>query len=108
MGPIPFRFSPLWIEKKAFLETVHSTWSSPISWSPSFVWDQKLKATKHALQAWVKNTMNTPLRNIQETVQQLSDLQVEMEIKDIFNSDLEKEQAAQRKTFCAFRHEEEY
>jgi len=52
--------------------------------------------------------MNTPLRNIQETVQQLSDLQVEMEIKDIFNSYLEKEQATQRKTLCAFLHEEEY
>jgi hypothetical protein len=27
---------------------------------------------------------------------------MEMESKDIFNSDLEKEQAAQRKNFCAF------
>jgi hypothetical protein len=31
-----------------------------------------------------------------------------MESKVIFNSDLEKEQAAQNKTFRAFRHEEEY
>jgi len=29
-----------------------------------------------------------------------------MEIKDIYKSDLEKEQAAQRKTLCVFRHEE--
>jgi hypothetical protein len=108
MGPIPFRFSPLWIEKKGFLETVHSAWSSSITGSPSFVWEKKLKATKYALKAWVKKPMNTPLIHIHETVQQLSDLQVEMEIKYFFNSDLEKEQGAQRKTFCAFRLEEEY
>ena len=66
------------------------------------MWEKKLKATKHALKAWVKNPINTPLRHRKETVQQLSDLQVEMEIKDILNSDLEKEQASQRKTFCAF------
>jgi hypothetical protein len=102
MGPIPFRFNPLWIEKKGFLETVHSAWSSPTSGSPSFVWEKKLKATKHALKTWVKKPMNTPLRHRQETVQQLSDLQDEMETKDIFNSDLEKEQATQRKTFMCF------
>jgi hypothetical protein len=96
------------VEKKGFLETVHSAWSSPISGSPSFVWEHKLKATKHALKSWVKNPTNTPLSHRQEIVQQLSDLQVEMETKDIFNSDLEKEQVAQSKTFRAFRHEEEY
>jgi hypothetical protein len=31
-----------------------------------------------------------------------------METKDIFSSDLEKEKAAQSKTFCVFRQEEEY
>jgi hypothetical protein len=31
-----------------------------------------------------------------------------METKDIFSSNLEKEQATQRKNLCAFRHEEEY
>ena len=39
MGPIPFRFNPLWIEKKGFLETVYSSWSSPTSGSPTFVWE---------------------------------------------------------------------
>jgi len=72
------------------------------------MWKHKLKETKHALKSWVKNSANTPLSHRLETVQQLSDLQVEMETKDIFNSDLEKEQASQGKTLCAFRHEEEY
>jgi hypothetical protein len=107
-GPIPFRFIPLWIEKNGFIEKVHLAWSSPTSGSPRFVWEKKLKATKQALKTWVKNPMNTPLGHRQETIQQLADLQVEMETKDIFSSDLEKEQAAQSKTFCVFRQEEEY
>jgi len=68
MGPIPFRFIPLWIEKNGFIETDHLAWSSPTSGSPRFVWEKKLKATKHALKTWVKNPMNTPLGHRQETI----------------------------------------
>jgi hypothetical protein len=108
MGPIIFWFNPLWIEKNGFLETVHSIWSSPTSGSPIFVWENKLKETKHALKTWVKNPTYTPLRHEQETVKKISDLQDEMETKDIFSSDLEKEKTTQRKNLCSFHNEEEY
>ena len=39
LGPIPFRFSPLWIEKEGFKEKVTSAWSTPVIGSPSFVWE---------------------------------------------------------------------
>jgi hypothetical protein len=107
MGPNPLWFNPLWINKEGFLETVHSTWSSPVSGSSRFVWEQRLKATKYALKSSVKNPINTPFSLRKENVHQLLDLQVEMESKVIFNSDLEKEQVAQRKNLRAFRHEEE-
>ena len=49
LGPIPFRFSPLWIDYDSFWDTVHLAWSQYVVGSPNFVWEQKLKNTKFAL-----------------------------------------------------------
>eukprot|EP00253_Pinus_taeda_P034374 PITA_34374 len=46
LGPIPFRFSPLWIEREGFTKTVKAAWAKTFMGSPSYVWEQKLKATK--------------------------------------------------------------
>ena len=37
LGPIPFRFSPLWIEHEGFMNTVFQAWSNFVVGSPSFV-----------------------------------------------------------------------
>ena len=42
-----------------------------------------------------------------QTIQQIADLEVEIESKDINTLDLEKEHAAQIKTFQSFHQEEE-
>ena len=49
LGPIPFRFSPLWIERVGFMETVSQDWSNFVDGSPSYVWEQKMKHTKTTL-----------------------------------------------------------
>lgn len=49
LGPIPFRFSPLWIKREGFIETVKAVWAKTFMGSPSYVWEQKLKARKQAL-----------------------------------------------------------
>ena len=49
MGPIPFRYKPLWIDKEGFKETINSSWSTSVRGPPFFVWEKKLKATKVAL-----------------------------------------------------------
>jgi len=108
LGPIPFRHSPLWTEKEGFLETVNSAWSTPVTGSPSYAWEQKIKTTKHALKEWIKKPNKTPPSHRREIVQQLTDLQMEMENKDITNQYLEKEHASQFNSFRAFRQEEEY
>ena len=41
-GPIPFHFSPMWIECQGFLETMSEVWMQYVDGSPSFVWEQKL------------------------------------------------------------------
>lgn len=40
LGPILLRFNPLWIGKSGFLEMVRLAWSTPISGSPSYVWER--------------------------------------------------------------------
>jgi len=68
LGPIPFRFSPLWIEKEGFEETVKEAWDESFSGSPSYVWEQKLKATKYALKNWIKKPVHTPTEQRKESV----------------------------------------
>ena len=95
LGPIPFRFSPLWIEREGFLDTVKKAWSKPISGSTSYVWEQKLKETKYALKEWIKKPTHTPPEKRKEAVQTLQDLQNDMEAKDITTELLETETQVQ-------------
>ena len=71
------------------------------------MWEHKLKITKRALKKWIKEPSNSPTSNRKETIQFLSDLQIDLESKEISASDLETEQAAQTKSFRSFCHEEE-
>jgi hypothetical protein len=108
LGPIPFKFNPQWIKQEGFMEVVTKAWSTPVTGSPSFVWEQKLKVTKSALKEWVKSPSNPYFAKRKEVVQQLADIQMDMESQDITTQSLEKEQAAQHASHRAFRHEEEY
>ena len=68
LGPIPFRFSPLWVEREGFDELISHVWSQFIDGSPSYVWEQKMKLTKIALKSWIKSPLQNPTRNKVETV----------------------------------------
>ena len=71
LGPVPFCFSPQWIEQDGFLVVVAKVWSTSVIGSPSYVWEQKLKATKLALKEWVKSPSNSPTALRKVVVQQL-------------------------------------
>jgi hypothetical protein len=43
LGPIPFKFSPLWLEQGDFLILVHHSWKDPVTGSPSYVWEEKIQ-----------------------------------------------------------------
>eukprot|EP00253_Pinus_taeda_P004292 PITA_04292 len=107
-GPIPFRFSPQWIEREGFMDTVKASWNTPISGSASFVWEQKLKRTKIALKAWIKKPALNPTSLRVEAVQALHTLQIDMERENINVNLLDKEIKAQRAAYQSFRTEEEY
>ena len=54
LGPIPFRFSPLWIQHEDFLQVVSDSWITQRRGSPSFIWEEKIKRLKHDLKDWAK------------------------------------------------------
>jgi len=61
LGPIPFRFSPLWIQQEGFQDLVLNVWQKLVSGSPFFVWEENLRRLKRALKVWVK-TLKYPLK----------------------------------------------
>jgi len=87
---------------------VKEAWAISIKGSPSFVWEQKLKATKIALKDWIKKPTSTPTSHHKFATQKLADLQVELENKEISNPDLVQEQEAQVKSYQSYPQEEEY
>ena len=107
LGPIPFHFSPLWIERVGFLDIVHLAWSHYVVGSPNFIWEKKLNNTKIALKNWIKQPQKTPSSNRIEKVSKLAEFQFEMEENDITISQLACERSAQLISFQAFRQEEE-
>ena len=101
LGPISFRFSPLWIERDGLWETVSQAWSQFVEGSPNFVFEHKLKHTKYALKSWVKTPLTTPMRSRQDSMHVLVEIQLGMEESEISKSHLENEQSAQINTFLS-------
>ena len=108
LGHISLCFSPLWIERDGFWETMTQVWSQFVEESPSCVWEYKLKRTKYALKSWVKKYLTTLMSNSQDKVQVLAEIQLDMEDSEITKSHLDFEQATQLNSFLSFRQEEEY
>ena len=58
LGPIPFRFSPLWVKEPLFMQTIKDCWSQPVNGSPFYIWEEKLRRTKRVLKRWAKTLPN--------------------------------------------------
>ena len=55
LGPIPFRFNPLWVKELDFLNLVLNSWKTPVKGSPFFIWEEKLRRLKAVLKSWAKS-----------------------------------------------------
>ena len=51
----PFRFNPMWANHPEFLKIVVDSWSSLVTGSLFFVWEEKLRRLKKALKTWAKS-----------------------------------------------------
>lgn len=105
LGPLPFHFNPLRIERESFMETVKESWAKLISGSPCYVSEQNLKAVKQALREWIKKPASKKTSQRKEIVQTMEDIQVEMEHKDITSKMIGKEVEAHCSSFRYFRIE---
>lgn len=75
LGPIPFRFNPLWMEDPKFFSLVSRSLSQWIIGSPVHIWVQKLKITKVALRLWATESSHSPTVEVEDNQRQLSDTQ---------------------------------
>jgi hypothetical protein len=81
--PIPFRFTPLWMDSPDFLPLISSIWSTWINGTPMFIWEQKLKKTKQALKSWAKEAFLSTKDEVQQHKQKLEEIHMEMEEKKV-------------------------
>jgi hypothetical protein len=89
------------------MDTVSKSWSIFVNGSPNYVWEQKLKATKTTLKAWIKRPIASPTSLRKRTTNQLLDLQLDLEHKYITYSTIQKEKEAKLITLRSFKVEEE-
>jgi exonuclease III len=107
LGPIPFRFSPAWLQDESFQDLVTKTWNETVRGSAFFVWEEKLRRLKVALKSWEKTLPNPTLAR-QETQKQLEKHQLDMENQEITQETLQQEDQLQRNWHQACREEEKY
>jgi exonuclease III len=107
LGPIPFKFSPLWPAQSDFLNLVQLSWKTPVSGSPFFVWEEKLRRLKATLKLWAKN-LASPLEERRQAQENLELHQQAMEEVTITQTLLKQEADIQSKLHKSCREEEIY
>ena len=107
LGPIPFRFSPLWIQHEDFLQVVVDSWKTQIRGSTSFIWEEKIKRLKQDLKNWARR-ITSPISSRKLAQAELEAHQTHMEITPVSECLLRKEETQQKAFFLACRLEEEY
>jgi hypothetical protein len=71
---------------------IEEAWSPWIQGSPVFIWEQKLKATKKAIQEWVKVKTTQERKDIQDLTEQMEEIRAKMEVDPVSPSLLMEEQ----------------
>ena len=107
LGPIPFRFSPLWVSMEGFSNLVSETWRKAVSGSPFYIWEEKLRRLKVALKSWAKS-QSSPISERLQAQRALERHQILMEESMITPELLNEEIDLQKALHSALRREEQY
>lgn len=107
LGPIPFRFSPLWINESNFMQLVKDILMQPVKGSPFFVWEEKLRRVKRALKSWAK-TLPNPANERKNVQRSLENHHLQAKTAEITKEFLDKEAQFQQSFHKACLTEEEY
>ena len=97
----------MWAKRDDFLQIVAESWAHPVTGSPFFVWEEKLRRLKKTLKCWSKALPNPNSAKIQ-AVHELETHQVAMEDKDVTQNDIQKETSLQMNLHKACREEAEW
>lgn len=106
LGPIPFRFSSLWLQHEGFQEMVADVWNRPVQGSPFYVWEEKLRRLKRRLKDWAR-TLKSPSSNRKAAMDNLAIHQMLLENTEVTQDLLQREIDLQKDFHKASREEEE-
>ena len=107
LGPIPFRFNSMWAKHEDFLKLVAGSWIYPVTGSPFFVWEEKLRRLKKILKIWAKS-LPKPNESKIHAAQALGAHQAEMEDKLVTIIDIQKETNLHLTLHAACRQEADW
>ena len=91
LGPIPFKFNPLWLDSPDFLPLISSNWSTWVDGTLVYIWEQKLKKTKKALKDWAKASFKSTKEEVERHKKNLEELHTVMENSEVHSRHLEQE-----------------
>ena len=77
----------MWATQPEFLKLVADTWFPPVTRSPFYVWEEKLRRLKKELRAWVK-LLPSPNYNKTQAGLALEIHQAGMEENNVTNADI--------------------
>jgi hypothetical protein len=107
LGPIPFRFNPLWVKEPEFLNLVLNSWKTPVKGSPFFIWEEKLRRLKVVLKYWAKS-LPSPSQERRKAQDILAQHHAQSEDVEITKEVLDKEAELQQSFHKACLLEEEH
>jgi exonuclease III len=72
LGPIPFRFNPLWLYALDLRSLISTSWSHWVQGSPMHIWEKNPMRLKRDIREWVKFNFKAPKVEIQNTKVQMA------------------------------------
>eukprot|EP00253_Pinus_taeda_P033267 PITA_33267 len=106
LGPIPFRYNPLWRSNAEAAAIIEATWNHHVEGSPSFIWEMKIKNTRKALKDWAKVSYKEPEKIKKKLQQDLDEIQTQIEHHGLTHQLKNKEWEAQGQLMRIKREEE--
>eukprot|EP00253_Pinus_taeda_P029823 PITA_29823 len=107
LGPIPFRFNPLWVKEPEFLNLVQDCWNLPVKGSSFYIWEEKLRRLKVVLKTWAKS-LPSPTKERKQAQDILAQHHAQREDAEITKEVLDKEAELQQIFHKACLSEEEH
>jgi len=79
LGPIPFRYNPLWRDSAEAEAIIEETWKQHIEGSPIHIWETKLRNIRKALKDWAKASYQEPEKIKKKIQQDLEEIHQQIE-----------------------------